>query len=164
MNSQLLQSVITDLEQREARGKEKYNTTMDRADLSHEEWLQHAYEEALDMALYLKKAKQQITREREWTGWCDRSDFRLFEGDTIRLWFEDSVEPNGGVYQEYIIKWHNNKFRIFSDLEEYKNRFSLNQDEIMPLEEFMEDIYKMTKVCFPNSMSDKSNINPNSAQ
>ena len=29
---------------------------MDRNDLTHKEWLQHAYEEALDMALYLKKA------------------------------------------------------------------------------------------------------------
>jgi hypothetical protein len=28
---------------------------MDRTDLSQDEWLQHAYEEALDLALYLKK-------------------------------------------------------------------------------------------------------------
>ena len=59
MNSALLQAVIDDLVAREERGKTKYNTTMDRDDLSHEEWLQHAYEEALDMALYLKKAMQQ---------------------------------------------------------------------------------------------------------
>lgn len=58
MNSELLQAVIDDLVAREERGKAKYNTTMDREDLSHEEWLQHAYEEALDMALYLKKAMQ----------------------------------------------------------------------------------------------------------
>jgi hypothetical protein len=56
MNSHLLQSVIKDLESREQRGIAKYNTTMDRSDLTHIEWLQHAYEEALDMALYLKKA------------------------------------------------------------------------------------------------------------
>lgn len=56
MNSKLLQSVIDDLESREKRGKEKYNTSMDRKDLTHKQWLQHAYEEALDMALYLKKA------------------------------------------------------------------------------------------------------------
>lgn len=147
-HSELLEKVIKDLIHREEVGKTKYNTTMDRTDLTHEEWLQHAYEEALDMALYLKKAKQQITRDREWTGWCDINDFRLFEGDTIRLWFEDAVEPDGGIYEEYIIKWHNDKFRIFKDLTEYKNRYSLNQDEIMPLEEFMEDTYKMTKVTF----------------
>lgn len=55
-NSKLLQSVIDDLQSREQRGKSKYGTTMDRSDLNHKEWLQHAYEEALDMALYLKKA------------------------------------------------------------------------------------------------------------
>lgn len=49
-------SVIEDLKSREKRGFEKYQTTMDREDLTHAEWLQHAYEEALDMALYLKKA------------------------------------------------------------------------------------------------------------
>lgn len=58
MNSELLQAVIDDLVAREERGKAKYNTTMDRTDLTHQEWLQHAYEEALDMALYLKKAMQ----------------------------------------------------------------------------------------------------------
>lgn len=58
MNSELLQAVIDDLVAREERGKAKYNTTMDREDLTHQEWLQHAYEEALDMALYLKKSMQ----------------------------------------------------------------------------------------------------------
>lgn len=58
MNTNLLQAVIDDLVAREERGKAKYNTTMDRTDLTHQEWLQHAYEEALDMALYLKKAMQ----------------------------------------------------------------------------------------------------------
>jgi hypothetical protein len=28
---------------------------MDRTDLDEEQWLQHAYEEALDLAIYLKK-------------------------------------------------------------------------------------------------------------
>jgi len=27
--------------------------------LSHKEWLQHAYEEALDMAIYLKRAMEE---------------------------------------------------------------------------------------------------------
>lgn len=53
--SNLLQSVIMDLKVREERGLETYGTTMDRKDLTQKEWLQHAYEEALDLALYLKK-------------------------------------------------------------------------------------------------------------
>lgn len=53
--SKLLQLVIMDLKVREERGLATYGTTMDRKDLSKQEWLQHAYEEALDLALYLKK-------------------------------------------------------------------------------------------------------------
>jgi hypothetical protein len=56
--SNLLQSVVDDMDARERVGKAKYGTTMDRGDLTHEEWLRHAYEEALDHALYLKKAME----------------------------------------------------------------------------------------------------------
>jgi len=44
-----------DLRIREERGLKTYGTTMDRKDLTESQWLNHAYEEALDLALYLKK-------------------------------------------------------------------------------------------------------------
>jgi len=50
-----LAAVIADLRRRETKGLETYGTTMDRTDLSREEWLNHLYEEVLDSALYLKK-------------------------------------------------------------------------------------------------------------
>ena len=50
---QITLSVINDLESRAKRGLEKYNTTLDEN--NHQNMLQHAYEEALDMAQYLKK-------------------------------------------------------------------------------------------------------------
>jgi hypothetical protein len=53
--SKILDQTIKDLQAREVRGLKEYGTTMDRTDLSQDEWLQHAYEEALDLALYLKK-------------------------------------------------------------------------------------------------------------
>ena len=53
--SAILQIVIAELKVREERGLSKYGTTMDRKDLTAKEWLQHAYEEALDLSLYLKK-------------------------------------------------------------------------------------------------------------
>jgi hypothetical protein len=53
--SNILDQTIKDLQAREVRGLNEYGTTMDRTDLSQDEWLQHAYEEALDLALYLKK-------------------------------------------------------------------------------------------------------------
>ena len=46
-------SVMEDLKSRADRGLIKYNTTLD--DNNHQNMLQHAYEEALDLAQYLKK-------------------------------------------------------------------------------------------------------------
>jgi len=53
--SQVTEHVIRDIKQREQKGLETYGTTMDRNDLTQEQWLNHAYEEALDFAIYLKK-------------------------------------------------------------------------------------------------------------
>ena len=40
--SQVTEQVINDIQQRELKGIETYGTTMDRDDLTHDEWLQHA--------------------------------------------------------------------------------------------------------------------------
>jgi hypothetical protein len=46
-------SVIADLRSRSERGITKYNTTLDQN--NKDNFMQHAYEEALDLAQYLKK-------------------------------------------------------------------------------------------------------------
>jgi len=53
--SQVTEQVINDINAREQKGFETYGTTMDRNDLTQDQWLNHAYEEALDFAIYLKK-------------------------------------------------------------------------------------------------------------
>ena len=53
--SDVYKEVITDLISREKMGRAKYGTTVDKANLSEREWMQHAYEEALDFAIYLKR-------------------------------------------------------------------------------------------------------------
>jgi hypothetical protein len=53
--SRILYNIINDLFEREEKGLKEYLTTMDRTDLTELEWLQHAYEEALDLSIYLKK-------------------------------------------------------------------------------------------------------------
>lgn len=53
--SKILDEVISDLRAREEKGKKEYGTTMDRTDLSQEQWLEHLYEELLDAVIYLKK-------------------------------------------------------------------------------------------------------------
>lgn len=43
------------LADRAARGLQKYGVTTERTDLTREQWLQHALEEALDLAVYLQR-------------------------------------------------------------------------------------------------------------
>lgn len=50
-----LMLVINDLLCREQRGIGKYGTTVDRTDLRRTDWMKHAYEEALDLAVYLRR-------------------------------------------------------------------------------------------------------------
>ena len=56
MTDPIVSAVKADLDARSARWQAKYATTLARHDLSLADWLNHAYEEALDMALYLKRA------------------------------------------------------------------------------------------------------------
>ena len=55
LQSDTYKEVITDLISREKMGRMKYGVTVDKANLSESEWLNHAYEEALDFAIYLKR-------------------------------------------------------------------------------------------------------------
>ncbi len=41
-------------------GKSKYGVTMERDDLSLKEWLIHAQEEAMDLAVYLQKVIEEL--------------------------------------------------------------------------------------------------------
>jgi hypothetical protein len=52
----VVEAVRADLLQRSEFGIKKYGTTLCHNPLTHREWLQHAYEEALDHANYLKCA------------------------------------------------------------------------------------------------------------
>ncbi len=52
--------VCTDIAERQRMGIKKYGTTVRENKLSLRQWLQHAYEECLDHAVYLKRAIQEI--------------------------------------------------------------------------------------------------------
>lgn len=49
------ESVIARIRERREAGRAKYGTTMARQDLSRAQWLRHAQEEALDLAIYIEK-------------------------------------------------------------------------------------------------------------
>lgn len=57
--------VVRDISLRQQMGILKYNTTVLDNPLSLDEWLQHAYEEALDNAIYLKRAIYEIRKNAE---------------------------------------------------------------------------------------------------
>lgn len=49
------EAVIQKIRERRDRGRKKYGTTMERGDLSNVQWLIHAQEEAMDLAIYLER-------------------------------------------------------------------------------------------------------------
>lgn len=63
VNDTIAKSVINEIKSRSERGFDKYGTTLDRTDLTILDWIQHAKEEALDLALYLEKIKQELTNK-----------------------------------------------------------------------------------------------------
>lgn len=52
-------AVIEKICQRREMGRKKYGTTMERTDLSKLQWLQHAQEEAMDLAIYLERCMRE---------------------------------------------------------------------------------------------------------
>jgi hypothetical protein len=50
------------LRSRSETGIRKYGTTLDRTDLEVKQWIDHAIEEALDLALYLERIKSEINK------------------------------------------------------------------------------------------------------
>lgn len=54
----VVQSVINKFKQRSEVGIKKYNTTLDREDLTQLEWIDHAQCELMDGILYLEKLKR----------------------------------------------------------------------------------------------------------
>ncbi len=60
----IVQSVIDQFFQRSQIGIKKYNTTLDRNDLSLHEWLEHLKQELMDATLYIERLKKEIPDEK----------------------------------------------------------------------------------------------------
>jgi len=56
----IVEGLIEEYRLRSLKGIAKYRTTLEDNQLSLMQWLQHAKEEAMDMALYLHKAQKQL--------------------------------------------------------------------------------------------------------
>ena len=56
----IVSEVVRKFEARAEMGYAKYNKDLDRTDLSIDDWLQHAQEEAMDFILYITKIRNII--------------------------------------------------------------------------------------------------------
>tara|TARA_R110000744_G_scaffold286824_2_gene398115 strand:- start:49 stop:240 length:192 start_codon:yes stop_codon:yes gene_type:complete len=56
--SRIEEKIILMIQERAMKGETKYGTTMERGDLSIQEWLTHLQEELLDGAVYIQKLKE----------------------------------------------------------------------------------------------------------
>ena len=54
--------VCNDIARRQELGINKYSTTVANNPLTLRQWLNHAYEEALDQAIYLKRAMEEMAK------------------------------------------------------------------------------------------------------
>lgn len=59
------QRVCQDILARQQLGIKKYGTTVAASPLSLREWLQHAYEECLDQAVYLRRAIEELDKSEK---------------------------------------------------------------------------------------------------
>ncbi len=55
--------IAEDLEARQRKGVEKYGTSVEHNPGPLAYWLRHAYEEALDLAVYLRRAISEVEEE-----------------------------------------------------------------------------------------------------
>lgn len=60
--SSIEDAVKAKMDLRAAKGARDYGCTMDRTDLSRLDWLNHAQQEAMDLAVYLEKLIQEETK------------------------------------------------------------------------------------------------------
>jgi hypothetical protein len=68
--------VCVDIALRQAHGLAKYGTSVEANPLTLRQWLQHAYEEALDQAIYLKRAMEEMDQKPDYL-------YKVVDGDTL---------------------------------------------------------------------------------
>ena len=56
--------VCEDIAKRQAVGLRKYGTTVEKNPLTIKQWMQHAYEETLDQAIYLRRAIEELEKTK----------------------------------------------------------------------------------------------------
>ncbi len=92
MPSEITQRLIERLLQRDAVGLKKYGVSLDRQDLTIEQWLDHKTEELLDGAGYAQSAKREVAALRAEAERHRQALLALLEWAPLdaRMYFDDS--------------------------------------------------------------------------
>ena len=59
----IVEAVVSKLRSRSRVGVDKYKTTLDRDDLSLDQWLQHLQEELMDAANYIEAIRNNLVKK-----------------------------------------------------------------------------------------------------
>lgn len=60
MKDSVVESIIKQFQERSEVGIKKYNTTLDRTDLTDLEWMEHLKQELMDAILYLQRLQNEF--------------------------------------------------------------------------------------------------------
>ena len=60
MKDGIVKAVINKFKRRSEVGIQKYGTTLEREDLTPEQWAEHLQEEMMDAVLYLERLKREL--------------------------------------------------------------------------------------------------------
>lgn len=91
----IVNTVIGRFMDRARKGKQKYNTTLDRKDLNLTEWVQHLQDELHDAYLYSEKLKQDSSNKEEL--------LRMF----VKMMSTPLTTEEAGKF-ERLLEWYNN--------------------------------------------------------
>lgn len=120
--------VCIDIGKRAVEGRCKYSTTVADNPLPLRQWLQHAYEEALDLAIYLRRAMQEMDGENKPAKkpkWRPLESGEMIEDGDQLLGRDDRWRPTdmaGRNFNPYID--NNHRRRVTPDLSELSNHIN----------------------------------------
>jgi len=80
--SNIGEQVIADIRKQEEKGLKTYGVTMDREDYELVNWLQEAYEETIDKALYLRAAINKLKNGTQRLTYHQETNQRTTEKDS----------------------------------------------------------------------------------
>lgn len=104
MTDPIVEAVRQKLLDRSQAGIAKYGTMLTRDDLTRDDWLLHAQEEALDLANYLQVLLQTAEQDQ-----ADAARYRWLMNQ-LQVVYDERQYSGGGIVTECFMAWGNKSF------------------------------------------------------